>query len=60
MGSHSGNAGRNKFEELRGAMKQRVGGATGNQSMRHEGKREQSAASFKQAGKKLMDALRGR
>ena len=59
MGSHN-NAGRNKFEEVRGGAKKRIGGATGNESMRQEGKREQSAASFKQAGKKLMDALRGR
>ena len=59
MGSHS-NSGRNKFEEMRGGAKERIGGATGNQSMRQEGRREQSAASLKQAGKKLMDALRGR
>jgi uncharacterized protein YjbJ (UPF0337 family) len=59
MGSHT-NPGRNKFEEMRGDAKERIGAATGNESMRREGKREQSAASLKQAGKKLMDALRGR
>ena len=59
MGSHN-YAGRNKLDEMRAAAKKRLGAATGNQSMRNEGRREQSAANFKQAGKKLMDALRGR
>jgi uncharacterized protein YjbJ (UPF0337 family) len=48
----------NKVEEIKGDAKERIGGATGNDSMRREGKRNKSKADLKQAGEKVKDAFR--
>jgi uncharacterized protein YjbJ (UPF0337 family) len=48
---------RNKVDEMRGDAKERVGGAIGNDSMRREGKRDQTKANLKQAGENVKDAV---
>ena len=48
----------NKVEEIRGDAKEKVGGATGNDSMRREGKRDQTEANLKQAGENVKDAFK--
>ena len=48
---------RNKVDEIRGDAKEKVGGATGNDSMRREGKRDQTKANLKQAGENVKDAV---
>ena len=48
----------NKVEEITGDAKERIGGATGDDEMRREGKRDQSEANLKQAGEKVKDAFR--
>ena len=49
---------RNKVDEIRGDAKEKVGGATGNDSMRREGKRDQTEANLKQAGENVKDAFK--
>jgi len=48
----------NKADELKGAAKERVGGATGNESKQAEGKLEKGKADLKQAGEKAKDAFK--
>jgi uncharacterized protein YjbJ (UPF0337 family) len=48
----------NKVEEITGDAKERIGGATGDDEMRREGKRDQAEANLKQAGEKVKDAFR--
>jgi uncharacterized protein YjbJ (UPF0337 family) len=48
----------NKVEEITGDAKERIGGATGDDEMRREGKRDQTEANLKQAGEKVKDAFR--
>ena len=48
----------NKVEEIAGDAKERLGGATGDDEMRREGKRDQTEANLKQAGEKVKDAFR--
>ncbi len=48
----------NKTEGLMGSAKEKVGSATGNESMEREGKGEQSKADLKQAGEKVKDAFK--
>ena len=48
----------NKIDEITGDAKERIGGATGDDEMRREGKRDQSEANLKQAGEKVKDAFR--
>jgi len=48
----------NKAEELKGKAKERVGGATGNESQQAEGKAEKGKADLKQAGEKVKDAFK--
>jgi uncharacterized protein YjbJ (UPF0337 family) len=48
---------RNKVDEIKGDAKEKVGGATGNDSMRREGKRDQTKANLKQAGENVKDAV---
>jgi uncharacterized protein YjbJ (UPF0337 family) len=50
----------NKVQELRGRMKRGVGDATRNPRLRSEGRGDQVAGDFKQAGEKIKDAFRGR
>ncbi|MEO5708851.1 MAG: CsbD family protein [Nocardioidaceae bacterium] len=48
----------NKTDGLAGKAKEAVGGATGNQSLENEGKKDQSKADLKQAGEKVKDAFK--
>jgi uncharacterized protein YjbJ (UPF0337 family) len=48
----------NKIDEITGDAKERIGGATGDDEMRREGKRDQSEANLKQAGEKVKDAFK--
>ncbi|ASW55074.1 CsbD family protein [Plantactinospora sp. KBS50] len=48
----------NKFEELKGAAKQKYGDATDNESVEAEGATERTEAQAKQAGEHLKDAGR--
>ncbi|MDQ1604472.1 MAG: hypothetical protein QOE01_2317 [Actinomycetota bacterium] len=48
----------NKVEEIRGQAKEKVGAATGDDELRHQGQRDQSKADLKQAGEKVKDAFR--
>ena len=47
----------NKAEELKGQVKEHVGGATGDESMQAEGKKDQVTGNLKQAGEKVKDAF---
>jgi uncharacterized protein YjbJ (UPF0337 family) len=49
---------RNKAEELKGTVKERIGDASDNESMQAEGARERAAAKAKQAGENVKDAGR--
>ena len=48
----------NKVEEIAGDAKERIGGATGNDSLRREGKRDQTEANLKRAGENVKDAFK--
>ncbi len=48
----------NKIDEITGDAKERIGGATGDDEMRREGKKDQSEANLKQAGEKVKDAFK--
>ena len=48
----------NKGEELRGKAKEKVGDATGDDSLKAQGERDQSKANLKQAGEKVKDAFK--
>jgi uncharacterized protein YjbJ (UPF0337 family) len=45
-----------KLEEVKGAVKERYGDATDNESLQAEGRAEREAAKVKQAGDDLKDA----
>ncbi|GIJ26692.1 hypothetical protein Vqi01_18540 [Micromonospora qiuiae] len=49
---------KNKFQELSGTAKERVGEMTDNERMRAEGATEQSEARVRQAGENVKDAGR--
>ncbi|MFD6100746.1 CsbD family protein [Nocardiopsis flavescens] len=49
--------GPNKFDEVRGKAKERLGEATGNREQAAEGRTEKKKAKVKQAGEKVKDAL---
>ncbi len=49
---------RNKVEEIQGDAKEKVGAATGDDELRHQGERDQSKANLKQAGEKVKDAFK--
>ena len=49
---------KNKTEESSGMAKEKVGDATGDDSLRAEGSNEQSKANLKQAGEKVKDAFK--
>ena len=44
-------------ENLRGKAKETVGGATGDESLERQGKKDQSKSDLKQAGEKVKDAF---
>ncbi len=48
----------NKAEELGGKAKEKVGEATGDDSLKAQGERDQSKANLKQAGEKVKDAFK--
>ena len=48
----------NKTDSTLGKAKEKVGDATGNDSMKNEGKKDQSKADIKQAGEKVKDAFK--
>jgi uncharacterized protein YjbJ (UPF0337 family) len=47
-----------KAEEVKGAVKEGVGKATGNESLEAEGRADQASADVKQAGDKVADAVK--
>ena len=49
---------KNKADEAKGAAKEHVGKATGNEEMESEGKTEQDVSNLKQAGEKVKDAFK--
>jgi uncharacterized protein YjbJ (UPF0337 family) len=49
---------RAKTEEMVGKGKEKLGAATGDESMRREGEAEQSKSDLKQAGEKVKDAFK--
>ena len=49
---------KNKAQELEGDAKQRIGGATKDDSLQAEGKNDEMAGNLKQAGEKVKDAFR--
>jgi uncharacterized protein YjbJ (UPF0337 family) len=49
---------KNKAEELKGTVKERIGDATDNERMQAEGASERTAAKTKQAGEHVKDAGR--
>jgi uncharacterized protein YjbJ (UPF0337 family) len=48
---------RNKAQEVKGKIKDAVGGATNDRSMEAEGKSDKVAGNLKQAGEKVKDAF---
>ncbi len=48
----------NKMDKMTGKAKEAVGGATGDDSMKNEGRKDQSKADVKDAGEKVKDAFK--
>jgi uncharacterized protein YjbJ (UPF0337 family) len=48
----------NKVDEIRGNAKEKIGEATGDPALEHQGEREQAGANLKQAGEKVKDAFK--
>ena len=48
----------NKIDNAVGQAKEKVGGAVGNESLKREGKKDQSKSDLKQAGEKVKDAFK--
>ena len=48
----------NKVEDIRGQAKEKIGAATGDESLERQGEMDQSKANLKQAGEKVKDAFR--
>ena len=48
----------NKTDSVVGKGKEKLGDATGNESMEAEGKKDQSKSDLKQAGEKVKDAFK--
>ena len=49
---------KDKAQSLEGEGKQRVGGATGDESLQAEGKKDQMSGDLKSAGEKVKDAFK--
>jgi uncharacterized protein YjbJ (UPF0337 family) len=47
----------NKKDEAKGAAKEHIGKATGDEQMESEGKTDQGVSNLKQAGEKVKDAF---
>jgi len=48
----------NKTDDAMGKVKEAAGGATGNESLENEGKKDQAKSDVKQAGEKVKDAFK--
>ena len=48
----------NKVEEIAGKAKEKIGAATGDESLERQGEMDQSKANLKQAGEKVKDAFK--
>jgi uncharacterized protein YjbJ (UPF0337 family) len=48
----------NKVEEIGGQAKEKIGDATGDESLQAQGERDQSKANLKQAGENVKDAFK--
>jgi len=48
----------NKIQEMGGGAKEKVGQATGDESLEAQGRNDQSASNLKQAGEKVKDAFK--
>jgi uncharacterized protein YjbJ (UPF0337 family) len=53
-----GDKAEDKLESAKGTAKERVGGATGDESLQAEGKGEKTKGDLKQAGEKVKDAFK--
>ena len=49
---------RNKGQELRGEVKEKVGEATDDEALANQGRGDQTASNLKQAGEKVKDAFK--
>lgn len=49
---------KNKGEELKGKVKEGIGGATGDEGLERQGKTDQAKGNLKQAGEKVKDVFR--
>jgi uncharacterized protein YjbJ (UPF0337 family) len=49
---------KNTTQNLKGEVKEHVGGATGDEDLQAEGKVDQAGADLKQAGEKVKDAFK--
>lgn len=49
---------KDKIEEIKGAVKGKVGVATGDEQLEAEGQADQTKGNLKQAGEKIKDALK--
>jgi uncharacterized protein YjbJ (UPF0337 family) len=49
---------KHKADEIKGAAKERIGGATGDEHQQAEGKIERAEANLKQAADKVKDAFK--
>jgi len=47
-----------KLQELKGDAKEKIGGATGDESLQAEGQADQTKGNLKQAGEKVKDAFK--
>jgi len=49
---------KNKKDEVKGAAKENLGKATGDEQMEREGKSDKTVSNLKQAGEKVKDAFK--
>lgn len=48
----------NKLQDIQGEAKERIGQATGDESLERQGKSDQAKSDIKQAGEKIKDAFK--
>ena len=49
---------KNKGEEVKGKVKEGIGGATNDEPLENQGKKDQAKGNLKQAGEKVKDAFK--
>lgn len=49
---------KNKAEEMKGNVKEGVGGATGDKALENQGEKDKAKGNLKQAGEKVKDAFK--